>query len=94
MLEGKILLPVMTKGKEVMVNFIVVNAFSPYTAILGRPWIHAMGVVPSTLHMKVKFPIEDGVNVVRGDQQVARQCLVSVINHEIKLKLQVESESI
>ena len=94
MLEGQILLPVMTKGKEVMVNFIVVNAFSPYTAILGRPWIHAMGVVPFTPHMKVKFPTEDGVNVVRGDQQVARQCLVLVINHEIKLKLQVESESI
>ena len=66
-LEGKISLPVMTKGKEVMVNFIVVNAFSPYMAILGWPWIHAMGAVPSTLHIKVKFPIEDGVIVVRGD---------------------------
>lgn len=70
-LEGQISLPIMTKGKEVMVNFIVVNAFSPYMAILGRPWIHAMGAVPSTLHMKVKFSTEDGVNVVRGDQQVA-----------------------
>ena len=86
MLEGQILLPVMTKGKEVMVNFIVVNAFSPYTAILGRPWIHAMGAVPSTLHMKVKFSTEDGVVVVRGDQQATRQCLVAVINHKIKLK--------
>ena len=94
MLEGQILLPVMTKGKEVMVNFIVVNAFSPYMAILGRPWIHAMGIVPSTLHMKVKFLIEDGVNMVRGDQQVSGQCLVSTINHEIKLKEQVEPESI
>ena len=34
-LEGQILLPIMIEGKEVMVNFIVVNAFSPYTAILG-----------------------------------------------------------
>ena len=85
-LEGQILLPVMTKGKEVMVNFIVVNAFFPYTAILGRMWIHAMGAVPSTLHMKVKFPTKVGVAMVRGDQQVARQCLVAAINHEIKLK--------
>lgn len=34
--EGQIKLPVFTKGKEVMVNFIVVNALSPYTTILGR----------------------------------------------------------
>ena len=71
MSEGQISLPIMNEGKEVMVNFIVVNAFCPYTSILGRPWIHAMGAVPSTLHMKVKFPIEVGAVVVRGDQQVA-----------------------
>ena len=52
------------EGKEVMVTFIVVNSFSPYTAILGRPWIHAMGAVPSTLHVKIKFPTEQGVTVV------------------------------
>ena len=86
MSKGQISLPIMNEGKEVMVNFIVVNGFSPYTSILGRPWIHAMGAVPSTLHMKVKFPIEVGVVVVRGDQQVARQYLVMTINHEIELK--------
>lgn len=61
----------MTEGKEVTVNFIVVNVFSPYTTILGRPWIHSMGAVLSILYMKVKFPIEDGVVVVKGDQQAA-----------------------
>lgn len=35
--EGQIKLPVVTKGKEVEVNYIVVNAFSSYTAILGQP---------------------------------------------------------
>lgn len=54
--KGQISLPVMTKGKEVIVNFIVVNVFSPYMAILSQPWIHAMGMIPSTLHMKVKSP--------------------------------------
>lgn len=48
--EGQIELPVVTEGKEVKFNFIMVNAFSPYTAILGRPWIHAMEVIPLTLH--------------------------------------------
>ena len=51
-----------------MVTFIVVASFSLYTAILGRPWIHAMGVVPSTLHVKVKFRTEHGTAIVRGNQ--------------------------
>ena len=55
--QGQISLPVSMEGKEVMMKFIVVNLFSSYTAILGRPWIHAMGAVPSTLHMKIKFRI-------------------------------------
>lgn len=36
-LEGLIKLLVVTEGKEVIVNFIVVNTFSPYTAISGWP---------------------------------------------------------
>ena len=68
-LEGQILLPVNMEGKEVMVTFIVVNSFSLYMAILRRPWIHAMGAVPSTLHVKVKFHIEHGIAIVRGNQK-------------------------
>ena len=56
------------KRKEVVVAFIVVTSFSPYTTILGRPWIHSMGAVPSTLHVKVKFCTKKGVTIVRGSQ--------------------------
>ena len=70
--EGQILLPVNMEGKVVMVTFIVVNSFSPYTTILGKPWIHAMGAVSSTLHVKVKFRTKQGIAIVRGNQQVAR----------------------
>ena len=66
-------------GKAVIVTFIVVQSFAPYTAILGRPWIHAMKPVSSTLHVKVKFPTEYGVVVVRGNQRVTRQCLVVAV---------------
>ena len=82
--KGQISLPVNMEGKEVMVTFIVVVSFFPYTAILGRPWIHAMGAVPSTLHIKVKFRTEQGIAIVRGNQQVARQCLVAVVDQGIE----------
>ena len=49
-----------------------------------------MGAVLSTLHVKVKFRIDHGVAVVRGDQQIARQCLVAAINREIKQKESAE----
>ena len=35
--QGQISLPVSMEGKEVIVTFIVVNSFSPYMEILGRP---------------------------------------------------------
>ena len=61
--EGKIVvpkvqirLPVQTESDVVEVDFIMVDAFSPYTAIMGRPWLHSLGVVSSTLHQKVKYP--------------------------------------
>ena len=82
--EGQISLPINMEGKEVMVTFIIVNSFSPYMAILGRSWIHAMGAISSTLHVKVKFCTEQGVAVVRGRQQVARQCLVAAVSWKDK----------
>ena len=38
-----------------------------------------MKAVSSTLHVKVKFPTKYRVAVVRGNQQVARQCLVAAV---------------
>ena len=65
--KRQIKLPVVAEGKKVLVNFIVINVFSPYTAIPARLWIHNMGAVPSTLHVKVKFSTKEGVVVMRGD---------------------------
>ena len=49
----------MQTGDEVVdMEFIMVDAYSPYAAILVRPWLHAIGAVSLTLHMKVKYPIE------------------------------------
>jgi len=45
-----------------------------------------MGAVLSTLYVKVKFCTEHGIAIVRGNQQVVRQCLVATINREIKQK--------
>ena len=48
--KGQIRLPVQTGPDVVEVDFIVIDAFSPYTAIIGRPWLHTLEAVSSTLH--------------------------------------------
>nr|XP_023909490.1 uncharacterized protein LOC112021153 [Quercus suber] len=53
--KGMIRLPIQTGLEVVEVNFIVVDTYSPYTAIVGRPWLHNLGAVASSLHKKVKF---------------------------------------
>ena len=68
----QIKLPVQA-GSEVMeVNFIVVDTYSPYTAIVARHWLHAMGAVSSTLHLKVKYPSGDWVEELDGSQSMAK----------------------
>ena len=66
----------------VEVDFIVVDAYSPYTAIVARPWLHTLGAVSSTLHQKVKYSSEGQVKEILGDQSVAKQCLVAAIQHK------------
>ena len=88
--DGKIIfskcqikLLVQASSKVMEVNFIMVDAYSPYTAIVARPWLHAMGAVSSTLHLKVTYPSRDQVKELVGSQSMARQCLVAVIRHQI-----------
>ena len=56
----------------VEVDFIVVDAYSPYTTIMARPWLHALGAVSSTLHQKVKYPSGGQVKEIMGNQTMAR----------------------
>ena len=79
--KGQIRLPVQAGEDVVEVDFIAVDAFSPYTAIIGRPWLHSLGAVSSTLHQKVKYPSGSQMLEIVGSQSMARQCLVAAIQH-------------
>ena len=64
--KGQIRLPIQIGSDVVEVDFIVVDAFSPYTAIMGRPWLHTLGAVSSTFHQKVKYLSGDQVLEILG----------------------------
>ena len=63
-------------------DFIVLDAYSPYTAIVARPWLHALEAISSTLHQKVKYSSNDQVKEIVGNQSMARQCMVVAILHK------------
>ncbi|XP_030924715.1 uncharacterized protein LOC115951699 [Quercus lobata] len=79
--RGQIRLPIQTGLDVVEVDFIVMDAYSPYTAIVARPWLHALEVISSTLHQKVKYPSNGQIKEIVGNQFMTRQCMVAAILH-------------
>ena len=65
--KGQVRLPVQTGTEVVEIDFIIVDAYSPYTAIVARPWLHTLGEVSSTLHQKVKYPSKGQIKEILGD---------------------------
>ena len=75
-----------TDPEIVEVDFIVVDTYSPYTAIVARPWLHTLGAVAFTLQQKVKFPFEGRVLEIQGYRATTRECLVAAISHRPRVE--------
>ena len=62
--------------------FQVLRIPTSFNLLLGRPWIHRAGAIPSSLHLKVKFIHDGQVVVVQsvGDMLIAAE-LVLEISH-------------
>ncbi|KAK8609166.1 hypothetical protein V6N13_025473 [Hibiscus sabdariffa] len=55
---------------EYEVDFVVMDIKLAYSCLLGRPWIHAAGAVPSTLHQKLKFVIDGKLVTVQAEEDI------------------------
>ncbi|KAF3595190.1 hypothetical protein DY000_02027211 [Brassica cretica] len=58
-------------------KFTVVDLPMPFDAIVGRPWLHQMRVVPSVYPQCVKFVSPTGEKTILGSQKKPRACYVS-----------------
>ena len=56
--RGEIDLPIQIGPHVCQITFQVMDINPSYNWLLGRPWIHSVGVVPSVLHQKLKFMVE------------------------------------
>ncbi|XP_022156175.1 uncharacterized protein LOC111023128 [Momordica charantia] len=62
-----------------VIEFVMVDGASAYNAILGRPYIHELQVVPSTYHQVMKYPTPCGVEIIKGEQKASRECYATAL---------------
>ncbi|PKI48924.1 hypothetical protein CRG98_030700 [Punica granatum] len=53
------------------VTFQVLDIPNAFRLLLGRPWIHAAGAIPSSLHQRIKFIAEGQLITVKGEEDYA-----------------------
>ena len=61
------------------IEFLVVDCWSPYNAILGKTSQSVFEMTISMPHLKIKFPTSTGVGVCAGDQQLARDSYLEAL---------------
>jgi len=66
------------------VTFKVLEIPSVFSLLLGRPWLHAAGAVPSSLHQKLKFIVDDKLITIDGepDYSIIKETSVPFISAE------------
>ena len=60
-------------------DFLVVDYPSSYNVIIGWPTLNKWKAATSTYCLKVKFPTDNGVDEVKGDKVLARECYQAVL---------------
>ncbi|PKI47597.1 hypothetical protein CRG98_032013, partial [Punica granatum] len=53
------------------ITFLVLDIPNAFSLLLGRPWIHSAGAVPSSLHQRLKFIVEEKLITVKGEEDYA-----------------------
>ena len=68
-----------SKQLTCQLDLLVVDCPASYNVIIGRPTLNCWKAATSTYCLKVKFPTENSVGEVKGDQVLARECYQAVL---------------
>nr|XP_009762721.1 PREDICTED: uncharacterized protein LOC104214707 [Nicotiana sylvestris] len=72
--SGEITLLVLASYVTLEATFHIMDKDTAYNAIIGRPWIHTMRVIPFSLYQVIKFPTLWGIFSIRGEKRTSREC--------------------
>ncbi|XP_026451881.1 uncharacterized protein LOC113352252 [Papaver somniferum] len=67
--KGEVIINMPLGEIEVKVTLCVVDVESPYNMIFGRPWLHGIKGVASSLHRCLRFPMPSGIGEIVGDSE-------------------------
>ncbi|KAI5436143.1 hypothetical protein KIW84_022554 [Lathyrus oleraceus] len=67
---GEVELPIQIGSQTFNTIFYVMDISPSYSCLLGHPWIHNAGAVSSTLHQKIKFPVNGRIITVCGEEDI------------------------
>ncbi|PKI66597.1 hypothetical protein CRG98_013006 [Punica granatum] len=54
-----------------IIMFQVLDIPNAFSLLLGRPWIHSASAIPSYLHQRLKFIVEEKLITVKGEEDYA-----------------------
>ncbi|KAA3484755.1 hypothetical protein EPI10_006821 [Gossypium australe] len=66
----RIEIPFLVGPNTYEVDFLVMDIKPSYNCLLGRPWIHSAGVVPSSLHQKLKLVTEGRLVTINMEEDI------------------------
>ncbi|RDX85997.1 hypothetical protein CR513_32725, partial [Mucuna pruriens] len=58
----------MASLEKLWITFQVMDIMSAYNCLLWRPWTHSVGVLPSTMHKRLKFLVDENLIIVYGEE--------------------------
>ncbi|KAA3462589.1 hypothetical protein EPI10_029062 [Gossypium australe] len=67
---GKIEIPLLIGPNTYEVDFLVMDIKPSYNFLLGRPWVHSAGAVPSSLHQKLKLVAEGRLVTINTEEDI------------------------
>ncbi|XP_016727795.1 uncharacterized protein [Gossypium hirsutum] len=67
---GRIEIPLLIGPTTYDVDFLVMDIKPSYNCLLGRPWIHSAGAVPSSLHQKLKLVSEGRLVMINAEEYI------------------------
>ena len=72
--RGEIDLLIQIGPHTCQITFQVMDINPAYSCLLGQPWIHSVGLVPSMLHQKLKFVVEGQLVIVSREEDILVSC--------------------
>ncbi|KAL2480902.1 Uncharacterized protein Adt_33868 [Abeliophyllum distichum] len=65
-------------------KFLIVDTYSAYYGVLGRPVLKDLQTVTSIHHLAMKFSMSRGVTKIHGNQTEARTCYINALQKMAK----------